>query len=253
MTGEVATDGSGRAVLLPARPLFPVGGFLKQSMNDFPGRISAVVFSKGCNFRCVYCHNPELVVPQCPVSPKDVPHELIFEWLRRNRSLLDAVVVTGGEPTLHRSLPDFLERVRALGFEVKLDTNGTNPPMLEMLLNEGLVDYIAMDIKALPDREAYGRVCGVTITEDMLAGILRSLRLLHESGVACEVRTTLLRPFHEEGDIATLAGMIGVPFFLQQFNPEKTLEPFPGKPFGRGEIEKIIAGLEPKAGNVCLR
>ncbi len=234
-------------------PKFPVGGVLKTSMNDFPGRISTVVFSRGCNFRCVYCHNPELAAPERHASTEDVSHERLFEWLRLNRTLLDAVVVTGGEPTLHRSLPDFLGRIRKLGFEVKLDTNGTNPLMLEALLKDGLVDYIAMDIKALPDREAYAKVCGVTITEKMLARVLRSLRLLHETQVACEVRTTLLRPFHDESDIAALAGMVGVPFFLQQFDPEKTLEPFPGKPFEREEVEKIIAGIEPKAGSLCLR
>ncbi len=236
-----------------APPPLPVGGFLKQSLNDYSGRISAVVFTLGCNFRCPYCHNPELVLPEAVRRARRVPHERIFSWLDRNRELLDAVVITGGEPTLHRSLPDFMAKVKELGFEVKLDTNGTNPGMLETLIEKQLVDYVAMDVKTLPVFDRYAALCGPSFSGKMLASLRRSLRLLHEERVPCEARTTLLRPFHEAGDIGKLAATIGIPFFLQQFNPEKTLGKRAGKAFRREEIAEILASAEQKAGKVCLR
>ena len=247
--GGAESEAGGAIAPLP----LPVGGFLKQSLNDYPGRISAVVFTLGCNFRCPYCHNPELVLPEAVRRARRVPHKRIFSWLDRNSDLLDAVVITGGEPTLHRSLPDFMTKIKELGLEVKLDTNGTNPGMLEMLIEEQLVDYVAMDVKALPVFGKYAALCGPSFSGRMLASLRRSLRLLHEERVPCEVRTTLLKPFHEAGDIEALAATIGIPFFLQQFNPEKTLGKYAGEAFRREEIVKILTSAEQKAGNVCLR
>ena len=231
----------------------PVGGFLRQSLNDYPGRVSAVVYTRGCNFRCVYCHNPELVLPNLLSSNAPLANEEVFAWLSANKALLDAVVITGGEPTLHRALPECIRKMKALGLEVKLDTNGTNPGMLEMLLNDGLVDYIAMDIKAPLDYGKYAMICGCLFTETMLEDIRRSLFLLHDAGVPCEVRTTVLRPYHTGKDIIDIAHLVNVPFFLQECSLEKTLQLLPGETFAKEEILRIVESLEPNGGNVCLR
>ena len=114
-----------------------IGGLVKQSFVDWDGVLSAVVFTKGCNFRCSYCHNPALVVPALMRERPDVAESEVFDYLARRRGWLDGVVVTGGEPTLHAGLPAFLERVKALGYRVKLDTNGTNPEMLRQLIASG--------------------------------------------------------------------------------------------------------------------
>ncbi|MFR7708434.1 MAG: anaerobic ribonucleoside-triphosphate reductase activating protein [Alistipes inops] len=118
-----------------------IGGLVKQSLVDWDGVLSAVVFTKGCNFRCGYCHNPALVVPALMRERPDVAESEVFDYLARRRGWLDGVVVTGGEPTLHAGLPAFLERVKALGYRVKLDTNGTNPEMLRQLIASGAVDF----------------------------------------------------------------------------------------------------------------
>lgn len=234
-------------------PGIPVGGFLKQSFNDYPGRVSAVIFTRGCNFRCVYCHNPELVLPDRLAGSKPLSQERIFSWLSMNRALLDAVVITGGEPTLHAGLPEYIKEIRTEGLEVKLDTNGTNPEMLELLIQDALLDYIAMDVKTVLDNRKYAAVCGVPVAEKTIENIRRSLCLLHESGVDSEVRTTLLGSHHSREDVIELVGLIELPFFLQECNPSKTLQSLAENRFGRKEIEELVENSEPKKRNVCLR
>lgn len=231
----------------------PIGGFLKQSFSDYPGKIAAVLFTRGCNFRCVYCHNPELVLPDLLQRSKPLEVKRVLAWLSSNSSLLDAVVITGGEPTMHPSLPEFIRQIKLLGLEVKLDTNGTNPQMLEMLMGHKLVDYVAMDIKSVLDYPKYASVCGERFTETMLGNIKRSLALLHEVVIDCEIRTTLLGSHHTEKDIAELVRLVRIPYFLQECNSLKTLQVIVGKRFSRKEIAELIESLEPKGGNVCLR
>jgi pyruvate formate lyase activating enzyme len=162
-----------------------IGGLQKFSLADFPGRIAAIVFCRGCGFRCPYCHNPELVEPMRYAHP--IPHRDVLDFLVTRRGQLQGVVVTGGEPTIHTGLPDFLGSVRELGFAVKLDTNGSNPEMLRGILSQGLADYIAMDIKA--PLASYERLAGVPVqTQD----IQQSISLVLESGVSHEFRTTYL-------------------------------------------------------------
>ena len=156
--------------------------------------LSAVVFTKGCNFRCSYCHNPALVVPALMRERPDVAESEVFDYLARRRGWLDGVVVTGGEPTLHAGLPAFLERVKALGYRVKLDTNGTNPEMLRQLIASGAVDFVAMDIKHFPDAEHYGAV--TPLSQAMMDNVLRSIGILRRGGTEYELRTTLLPGIH---------------------------------------------------------
>lgn len=164
-----------------------IGGFIKFSLIDYPGKISAVIFTQGCNFRCLYCHNPQLVYPQLFTKP--IPFEDIWEFLKKRRNLLEGVVFCGGEPTLQADILETMEKVRALGYYIKLDTNGSRPDILKRLLP--LLDYIALDIKAPFGTDKYSYVCGTKVNEE---AILLSIELIRSSKVAYEFRTT----FHPE-------------------------------------------------------
>lgn len=173
-----------------------IGGFLKQSLIDWDGKLAAVVFTKGCNFRCGYCHNPSLVVPELLHREPDVSPEEVFAYLSERRGWVEGVVVTGGEPTLQKDLPDFMERVQALGLRVKLDTNGTHPEVLSELFRKKLVNFVALDVKHFVTREDYARVTP-TITAAETEAIRRTLALLRRHGeVAREFRTTLIPGIH---------------------------------------------------------
>lgn len=184
-----------------------IGGFLKQSLIDWDGKLAAVVFTKGCNFRCGYCHNPSLVVPELLNSTPDVPEEEVFAYLSARRGWLDGVVVTGGEPTLQNDLPDFLERVQALGLRVKLDTNGTHPEVLSELFRKNLVNFVALDVKHFVTREDYSSVTP-TVTAAETEAVLGTLALLREHGeVGRELRTTLIPGLHTPGVARRLSEM----------------------------------------------
>jgi pyruvate formate lyase activating enzyme len=160
-----------------------LGGFQPLTLSDYPGHTACVIFSAGCNFRCPYCHNPELVYPEkyAPLYPR----EKVFAELETRKEFLEGVVISGGEPTVHQALPDFIAQVKELGFLVKLDTNGTNPVMLEKLLSAGVLDYVAMDIKA--PFEKYGEVACVEMD---FSCVKKSFELLCGCDVCVEFRTT---------------------------------------------------------------
>ena len=187
-------------------------GLQKLTLLDFPGRLACTVFLGGCNLRCPFCHNASLVLPRGGVSGMTADELLAF--LQKRRGRLQGVCVTGGEPTLCPDLPDLLRLIPLLGFEVKLDTNGTNPGMLRALLNEGLADYVAMDIKNSPAR--YTETCGGA---DVLTQVKESAALLMESGVDYEFRTTLAHPLHTPEDMAAIGRWLhgAKRYFLQQF------------------------------------
>ncbi|HZJ73928.1 MAG TPA: anaerobic ribonucleoside-triphosphate reductase activating protein, partial [Perlabentimonas sp.] len=124
-----------------------IGGFVKQSFIDWEGKITSVIFTKGCNFRCGFCHNPSLVLPKLIEQTPDIEVAAITEHLRKRKQWLDGVVITGGEPTLHNDLSTFIKTIKELGYPVKLDTNGSNPTLLKKLIADNSVDYVAMDIK----------------------------------------------------------------------------------------------------------
>ena len=174
-----------------------IGGLIKFTLIDFPGRPAAVVFTQGCNFRCRYCHNPELVYPHMFTEP--VAEEEIFSFLQRRQGTLEGVVVSGGEPTLYDDLPAFLARIKALGYQIKLDTNGSRPDMVEELLSKKLVDYVAMDLKA--PLEKYSEITGVETNPEVLR---RCMDLLRQSGVEYEFRTTYDKEVLTDSDIETL-------------------------------------------------
>ncbi|MEJ5357500.1 MAG: anaerobic ribonucleoside-triphosphate reductase activating protein [Desulfobacterales bacterium] len=166
-----------------------IGGLQKQSFIDYPGKMSCVVFLSGCDFECPYCHNPQLT-GRNEGGGQGMPAEEIFDFLAARRGFLEGVVVSGGEPTLHAGLPDFCRRIKEIGYPLKLDTNGSRPAMLARLIREGLVDYVAMDVKSDPERYP-----ACLCDRDRRAEILASVRILLESTIDYEFRTTCARPF----------------------------------------------------------
>ena len=173
-----------------------IGGFLKQSLIDWEGRLVAVVFTKGCNFRCGYCHNPSLVIPRLVECTPDIPSEAVLTYLKARRHWLDGVVVSGGEPTLQPDLVQFLERVQQLGLAVKLDTNGTHPEVLTEQFWKKMVNFVALDVKHFVTQEDYARVTP-TVTEAQVEAVRQTLALLREHPeVERQLRTTLIPGVH---------------------------------------------------------
>jgi pyruvate formate lyase activating enzyme len=196
-----------------------IGGLQKFSLSDFPGLISAIVFTRGCDFRCPYCHNPELVDPSRFVSP--IPLDKVKDFLRSRRGQLQGVVVTGGEPTIHADLPAFLAWLKEMGFSVKLDTNGTNPGMLRRLAADRTVDYIAMDIKS--PLALYAATVRVPVAS---ADLLLSIELIRRSGIAHEFRTTFVESLLSAQDVLGIAELVQgcQRYVLQSFRGGKVLE-----------------------------
>jgi len=226
------------------------GGLQKFSLVDFPGKISAIVFTRGCGFRCPYCHNPELVDPARYATP--IPYDEIMRFLGSRKGRLQGVVVTGGEPTFQDGLPDFLTALRRLGLSTKVDTNGSNPDVLNEIIARGLVDYFAMDLKAPLD--SYSRVAGVQLSTD---DISRSLRLIVGSGLPHEIRTTYvesLLSLREMTEVAALARGCER-FVLQRFRPSKSLDaemlsqPVPSQT----RLQEIKLAMEHEGLKVILR
>jgi pyruvate formate lyase activating enzyme len=195
-----------------------IGALQKISLIDYPGRISAIVFTQGCNFRCPYCHNPELVDPgqYGPI----LPEEEVFSFLERRRGKLEAVTVTGGEPTLQKDLERFLQQIKEMGYLAKVDTNGSNPTMLERLIRGRWVDYLAMDVKG--PLHKYGQIAKAKVATAM---IRRSIELITSSGIEHEFRTTVVRSQLDKEDLIATAKLLkrGL-YVLQSFVPAKSLD-----------------------------
>jgi pyruvate formate lyase activating enzyme len=195
-----------------------IGGLQKISLIDYPGRISAIVFTQGCNFRCPYCHNPELVDP-AQYGPI-LPEEEVFSFLERRRGKLEAVTVTGGEPTLQTDLEGFLKRIKKMGYLVKVDTNGSNPTMLERLIRGRWVNYLALDVKG--PLHKYGQIAKAKVET---AKILRSIELIASSKIEHEFRTTVVRSQLDKDDLIATATLLkrGL-YVLQPYVPVKCLD-----------------------------
>lgn len=197
-----------------------IGGINKLSLIDYKGKLSAVIFTQGCNFRCMYCHNPELL----PCSDKSVISEQeVFDFLKSRVGKLDAVVISGGEPCLQDGLVEFIKKIKELGFLLKLDTNGSYPDKLEELLRLGLLDYIAMDIKA--PLLNYEQIIQSKISSD---NILRSIEFVKKSGIEYEFRTTVMRDFLDVSSLDGLSQLLSGArlYYLQKFKPSKILEAY---------------------------
>ena len=227
-----------------------IGGLQKTSIIDYPGKVSCVLFCAGCNFRCPYCHNPELI--SVAVSPRLSP-EQFFAFIEQRRSFLDGVVVTGGEPTLNDDILTLCRGIKEKGLAVKLDTNGSRPVMIEKLLAAGVIDYIAMDVKARP--ADYVQLAGKNFDCDRIRA---SIKIIKHSGLPYEFRTTCVRPFVDEAVIRRIAELVsGAPLYvLQRCRLQRVLAPdfFAGtQPFTDKELEAFREIAAPRVGRCYIR
>jgi len=214
-----------------------IGGLQKTTLIDYPGKIGCTVFLTGCNFRCPWCQNPELVLPEKIKKSPKISEKDFFNFLEERKGFLEGVCITGGEPTIHKDLPNFIKKIKKLGFAVKLDTNGSNPRILKNLIKKKLIDYIAIDVKAPlknPD-------------------IKKSVEIIKNSSLDYEFRTTVVPTVHNKEDIIKIARELSKPtrlrqgfggqrkYYLQNFRPEKTIDPkFKKiKPFNQKQLESI--------------
>ena len=199
-----------------------IHGLQKMTLLDFPGHVACTVFLGGCDLRCPYCHNYELATGKVPPVMEE---EELFAFLAKRKGLLDGVAITGGEPCLHRDLPEFIAKIREMGFSVKLDTNGTHPAVLAEVLERGLVEYVAMDVKNSPDK--YAMTAGLQTLD--IGPIRESIELLKNAGIEYEFRTTVVDELHEAGDFEEIGRWIegARHYFLQCFTDRDTV-PFEG-------------------------
>lgn len=227
-----------------------IGGLQKSSMLDYPGEISAIVFTQGCNFMCPYCHNAELIGEKGVHTSFDA--QGILDFLQSRIGQLDAVVITGGEPTIQPDLVDFIKKIKRLRFLVKLDTNGSNPDMLEKLLESDLLDYVAMDIKA-PIEKYSEVVCANVKTDD----ILKSIDLLRKYKVEHEFRTTVVKSQLSFDDFEKIGQMIhgADKYYLQKFVSSKILNKFfmYQTTYSDAEFAQIAENLKKYIKNVEVR
>lgn len=188
-------------------------GLQKTSLLDYPHHVASTIFTGGCNFRCPYCHNGDLVLDAAKIQP--YTEDEIFSHLNKRKNTLDGVCITGGEPTLHKDLPDFIKQIKELGLKVKLDTNGSNPDMLTKLLEENLIDHVAMDIKNSPVK--YRETIAVdTFNVDY---IVESVNILKKLSTSYEFRTTLCKELHTFDDISLIGQWLkgSMAYYLQPF------------------------------------
>lgn len=198
-----------------------ISGLQKLSLIDYPGKLSAVIFTQGCNFRCPFCHNPELVLPSY-YNNIFIQEDAFFNFLEERKGFIDGLCISGGEPLLQTDIEEFIKRVKNKDFLVKLDTNGTSPEKLENLINKKLIDFIAMDIKS--PLEKYSEAAGVNISADTLK---KSMNLIISSNIDYEFRTTIVKKFHTKNDIIKIAHLIqgAKKYTLQKFlNRDKILD-----------------------------
>lgn len=214
-----------------------ISGLQELSLIDYPGRLACTVFFPGCNFRCPFCYSSELVLPEKIRKQPQISEQDFFSFLKNRKDLLEGVVLCGGEPSINPKLPEFCERIKKMGFVLKLDTNGSNPAMIEKLINKGLIDYIALDIKAVPEK--YGLVSGLEDSmglenrnllfwqKNIVKQVEKSMNILKTSGIDYEFRTTVVPGIHTKKDILEISRWISPAskYYLQNFRPEKTLNP----------------------------
>ncbi|MBQ3182092.1 MAG: anaerobic ribonucleoside-triphosphate reductase activating protein [Clostridia bacterium] len=224
-----------------------LGGLQKLTLLDFPGKTACTVFTVGCNFRCPFCHNASLVRG----GVDEISLAEFFAFLKKRQGLLDGVCITGGEPTLHSDLEEFIAKIKELGYAVKLDTNGTAPDTLKSLVEKGLIDYVAMDIKN--SRQKYLATSGVT--KDLLGNIEESVKYLLEDHIPYEFRTTVVFPLHEKADFYDIGEWIkGTKnYFLQNFIDSGDLISDGMKGYEKELLEEFALVVQGFVPNVSIR
>ena len=223
-------------------------GFQKLTLLDYPGKMAATVFTGGCNFRCPFCHNKGLVYLN---NQEEISVDEILDYLEKRKKVLDGLCVTGGEPTLHPGLKDFIKKVKELGLQVKLDTNGTDFEKMKELVEEGLVDYVAMDIKN--SKELYKKTAGLEKLD--LSNIEKSVNYLKENHVDYEFRTTLVKEFHEEANFSDIGEWLkgAKRYYLQNFEDHGTCIEQGLHELEKEKILKIKETLTPYVEHIGIR
>jgi pyruvate formate lyase activating enzyme len=242
-------DSSAFKILL----LMIIGGLQKLTLIDYPGHIAATVFTVGCNFRCPFCHNPELVMSNVKCQMSNVLEDDFFKLLSERRGKLEGICITGGEPTLQSDLVDFIQKIKELGFKVKLDTNGARPDVLRLLYAQKLLDYVAMDIKS--SLENYARTANTKID---LERIKLSVDLIRNSGIDYEFRTTVVPGLHKNDDFEKIGKWLtgAKKYVLQAFEDKGKILDASLKKKTKGkrmDLDKITKKMEKYFGKVEVR
>ena len=215
-----------------------IAGLQKMTLTDFPENVACILFLKGCNFRCPYCQNSELI--DYKIDDNYILKEEVFDFLKKRQGILDGVVISGGEPTVNKDLPKLIKEIRDLGFKIKLDTNGTNPQMLKELLEDGLIDYVAMDIKNVPTK--YLETTGLSEKNiQILENVQKSIDILKKSKVDHEFRTTIMKNYHNIEDLEEINKLIGKDekYFIQNFEDSEYVLDHNIEPFSEKELKEI--------------
>ncbi|MFW6001589.1 MAG: anaerobic ribonucleoside-triphosphate reductase activating protein [Halanaerobium sp.] len=229
-----------------------IAGLRKTSLIDFPERISSVVFTAGCNFYCSYCHNSQLLSLEDLAEAQMLSEEQFYNFLADRKKLIDGVTITGGEPTLQTDLKDFIEKIRSdYGLQIKLDTNGSRPFVLKELLEQNLIDYLAMDIKMSWAKYS------LLAPADLITGVKESLKIVLASELDYELRTTVVPGLHDKAEIEKIAAAAGGAerYFIQNFRPLNTLDPNlkEERQFSPSELKSFKKAAEKYIENVHIR
>jgi pyruvate formate lyase activating enzyme len=219
-----------------------IAGLQKTTLIDYPNKLACIVFLAVCNFRCPWCYSSELVLPVKIAKQPRISEKEILDFLRKRQGLLEGVVICGGEPTVNKDLPQFLGKIKNLNFSVKLDTNGSSPEMLKNLVEQRLIDYVAMDIKSSPKNQIYKNLLGEGVK---FSDIEESVEFIKKSKIDFEFRTTVVNTIHKKEEFLEIADWIGgknIKYYLQNFVPTKTIDPeFEKiKPFQKQFLEEIV-------------
>lgn len=223
-----------------------ISGFEKMTLTDYSGSVAAIVFTQGCNFKCPFCHNSDLISFKSGI----IDENEILDYLSKRKKMLDGVVITGGEPTMQKDLISFLNKIKELGLKVKLDTNGAKPEVLKKIIELNLIDYIAMDIKS--SKNNYSVVSGVSVDLDKIS---ESVKLIKESGLDFEFRTTVVRNYHTLNDLLSICEFVGKDskYFLQNFESSSRVLDANLKGFTKDELLEMCVKLNEKFPNVKVR
>lgn len=224
-----------------------ISGIQKSTTIDYPGKLACVIFTMWCNFRCPFCHNPESVLPEQMrlISQDLIPEQAVFNFLETRKWKLEWVSICGGEPTLQPDLYDFAKKIKEMWFLVKLDTNGTNPTIVQKMIKDGILDYVAIDLKHSKHR--YNEAIGVKINDTFFEGYEMLFNTLKQSGIDYEYRTTVIKWLHDKDEIEEMAKYISGAknFYLQNYVWGNTIDPnFGGESFSDFELKEMcqVAG-----------
>lgn len=223
-----------------------IAGFQKLTLLDYPSKVACIIFTQGCNYKCPYCQNSGLIGHE---NDELIDEEEIFAYLNKRKGVIDGIVISGGEPTIQKDLKTFMKKVKDMGFMVKLDTNGSNPNLVEEVINEGLVDYIAMDIKNV--LELYK---DVTDVKPNVVNLKRSIELIKNSPIEHEFRTTIIKNIHDFDKILEICSYVdGERMFLQNFVRSENVLGKYLEPFSEAELIEIDNIIKEKFPNVRIR